>query len=222
MMFSRYSGLKTWYPPQSHGEELVSFSSSHHDYHRAQNDVIDHHTLQQRRVGYSCEEGFPTSEYPTSKMETASWDSPTSSDMQSNITMSDVGFADDCSGPRGKVSVSLNFSGRTDFIPPPNNLSPRSGDALQDQNVSLNSMALPKALDNSFIMHRLHEPVSPYHIMPLVSTGFDSSNEIAMCNQGLLSLANDSSIVGHARRYHLTPHSMNAVNIIRTLDYAIR
>ena len=222
MMFSRYSGLKTWYPPQSHGEELVSFSPSHHDYPHAQNDVIDHHTLQQRRVGYSCAEGFPTSAYPTSRMETASWDSPSSGDMQSNTTTSDVGFADDCSGPRGKVSVSLNFSGRTDFMPPPNNLSPLSGDALQDQNVSLNSMAPLKALNNSPIMHRLREPVSPYHIMPLVSTGSDSSNEIAMCNQDLLSLANDLSIVGHDGRYHLTPHSMNAVNIIRSLDYAIR
>ena len=204
MMFSRYPRVKTRYPPRVHEWELASFGPSHNDYYYPQNDVFDHHTLQQRRVGCNCAEGFPTSAYPTSKMETASWNSPASSDMQSNITMSEVSFADDCSGPRGNVNESLNFSGRTDFIPPPNNLSPLSRDALRDQNISFNSMALPKALDTSFTMHKLHDPISPYHIMPPESTGFDSW-DIAMGNQGLLSQVNDSFIVENAGGYHLTP-----------------
>jgi hypothetical protein len=145
------------------------------------------------------------SAYPTSQMEIASWNSPTSSDLQSNITMSDVGFADDCSGPCGNVNESLNFPGRADFILPPNNLSPLSKDAPGDQNVSFNSMALPKALDTSFKMHKLHESVTSHQIMPLGSIGFDFSNDIGMWNQGILLPADDSFIVGHAGRYHLIP-----------------
>ena len=204
MMLSRYPRVKTRYPPQFHERDLVSFGPSHHDYHGAQNDVGDHHSLQQLRVGYNCAEGFPTSAYPTSQMETASWNSPTSSDMQSNITMSEAGFADDCSGPHGNANESLNFSGRSDFILPPNNLSPLSKDALRGQKIS-NSMALPIASDTPFAMHTLHKPVTPHHIMPLEYTGFDCLNDIAMYNQGLLSPANNPFIVGHAGRYHLTP-----------------
>jgi hypothetical protein len=221
-MFSRYRRFETSYPPQFHERELVPFSPSYHSYHNARNDVGDHHSLQKRRFGHNYAEGLPTSAYPTSKMETTSLNSPTSSDLQSNITMSEFSFPDDCTGPRGNVNESLNFSGRTEFMLPQNNLPPLSKDALLDQSASFNSMALPKALDSSFTLYTALEPAKS-HQTSFGPVGLESLSHVAMWNLGLLSPDNDLFIVGDAGWYHVnTSHSMTAINIFRTLDHAIR
>jgi hypothetical protein len=204
-MFSRYPRVQTLYPPQSDQRELVSFSSSYHDDGDTHNDAGNHYKLQQGHDGYKYAAEFPTSSYPISQMESSSWNSPTSSDLHSNITLSDFGFTDNCNGLRGNSHDSLIFSSRSDFIQPPTNLSLVSKDVPADLYVTYNSMVLPTVLDDSFAMSKLPEPGATNQTVPLGSASFDSLDNIAMWNDCLLSSADDSLIVAHAGQFHLQP-----------------
>lgn len=203
MMSSQYPRVQTRYPPQFDKRELVSFSPSHLDDHGTHNDDGNHYKLQQCQDGYKCAAEFPTSAYSISQVESTSWNSPTSSDLQSIITLSDFGFADNCSGFQGNGHDSLYFSSRTDFIPPPANLSLVSKDVPRDLYVACNSTVLPTVLDDSFVVSKLPECGTTNQVMPLGSASFDPLDDIAMWNESLLSPADESFVVAHAGQYHL-------------------
>ncbi len=221
-MFRRYRVQKR-YPSHFPQKNLALFSPSRHDrYHCARDDVLEQNSLQQRRFGYSCTDGFPTSAYPGSNIETISWNSPTSSDFQSNITFPDASLFDDCSGNLGNVNESPNFSGRTEFTLPPNNLSPLWRDVPLLQNAPLNSMALPMTLKDPFTMHKLVEPLDSHECIMFGPSGFVPLDNMAMWNDGLLSSANDSFIAVDASGTVDASPFMNAIDIVRNFDVAIR
>jgi hypothetical protein len=222
-MYSQFRRVKTCYPSQVYERDLVVFGPSHHGYCSARNDVGDHHSLQEWRLEHNCAEWLPTSPYPTSKMETTSLNSPTSSDLQSNITMSEFGFADDYVGPLSNISESLDFPGRTEFALPPQSLSSLPEGAPLNLNASLDSITSPMPSGSSFTMYKLLEPANLHQSTPFGPVCFNSLNNAAMWNQELLSSAYNPNVFPDAGWYHANASlSMNAVNIVRNLDLAIR
>jgi hypothetical protein len=204
-MYSRYPRVQTRYPPQFHRRELVSFSPSYHDDDGTHNDTGNHYRLRHGQEGYVYAAECPTSAHPTSQVENTSWSSPTSSDLQSTITLSDVSLGDNCSVFDGSGHDSLNFSSRTDFMPPPTNLSSVSKDVPQDAYVACNSMVLPTVLDGSFAINKLTQNETTNQVVPLGSAGFDSLDDSAIWNESLLLPGDNSFSVAHAGQYHLPP-----------------
>ena len=175
----------------------MSFSPPYHDDDGTHNDTGNHYRPQHGQEGYVCEAECSTSAYPSSQMESISWSSPTSSDLQS-----DTGLCDNCNGFDGSGHDSLNFSSRTDFMPPPTNLALVSKDIPQDVYVAYNSMVLPTVLDSSFAVNKLTQNGTTNQVLPSGSAGFDSLDDIAMWDESLLSPAQDSFIIAHAGEYY--------------------
>jgi hypothetical protein len=221
VMYSQFRRVKTCYPSQVYERDLVVFGPSHHGYRSARNDVADYHGLQELRLEHNCAEGLPTSPYPASKMETTSLNSPSSSDLQSNIAMSEFGFADDYIGPLGNFNESVDFPGRTGFALPPQSLSSLPGGASLNPNASLDSITSPIPSGSSFTIYKLLEPVSSHQSTPFGLVCFNSLNNVAMWDQELLFSAYNPTVFSDVGWYYAnTSLSMNAVNIVRNLDFA--
>jgi hypothetical protein len=222
-MYSQFCRVKTCYFSQVYERDMAVFRSSLHDYRSARNDANDHHGLQELRLEHNCAEGLPTSPYPTSKMETTSLNSPSSSDLQSNITMSEFGFGDDYIGPLGNVGESVGFPRRTEFALPPQSLSSLPECTCLNPNASLDSITSPIPSGRPFTIYKLPERVSSHQSTSFGLACFNSLNSVAMWDQELLSSNHNPTVLSDVGWYYAnTSLSVNAVNIVRNLGLAIR
>lgn len=180
--------------------ELVSPHPPLRFYHGRRQDVDGYYGLQNGQNMDVYGEGTSLQSYAG---ETVSWNQPLSSGPLSTIATSESGLDDGCVGFCGNDPESFNFAGRSDLVVPPTDLPLLLSDAAGLG--PFNAMTGPMSVGNPFTIANPYDQLTLNETVSIESPVFDSLNDAAMRNEGLLSPTENSFLVGHSGRviYHL-------------------